>query len=148
MHVNQAGGGTLSLDSVVSEMSVGSSRIMTCIAESSKVMTKPTATMARCAWAPAIPVLIMTRLLLTLRALWAAEDSMAAANPTASNVGEFHEAAAMPKAMGMSDSSVALLGRALLPSRISVKSTVMSGMAHLEVYVKEIPILSRAMELA
>ena len=76
---------------------------------------KPTATMTRWACGPARPVLLMTRLLLTLSALCAAQDNMAAENPRASKVGEFHEAAAMPSAMGMSDSRVAGTGQCLAP---------------------------------
>lgn len=104
--------------------------------------------MARWACGPAMLVLAMTCLLLTFKALCAAHESMAAAKPKLSKVGEFHEAAAMPRAIGMRDKSVGPLGSALDPSSSNVKSTVMSGIAHFDVYVKEIPIRLRLIELA
>jgi hypothetical protein len=93
-------------------------------------------------------VFVIATLLLTFKALCAAQESMAAAKPKVSKVGEFQEAAAMPKAIRTRDSSVRVPGSTEEPSNNNVKSTVISGMAHLDVYVKEIPILLRLMELA
>jgi len=64
-----------------------------------------------------------------------------------SNVGEFHDAKAIPTAIGTSVKSVAILGKAFHPSSNNVSNTVRMGMPHLEVYVKDIPIRSRAIEL-
>lgn len=72
---------------------------------------------------------------------------MAAANPTGSNVGWFQDAAPIPRAIGISESKAGVEGRALVPSNSKVIRTVMRGIPHFEVYVSEIPILSRATEL-
>jgi hypothetical protein len=58
---------------------------------------------------------------------------MAATNPINSNVGLFHDAAPIPKAMGSKEHSVAFEGRAFTPSSRRVNRTVMRGIPHLEV---------------
>lgn len=104
--------------------------------------------MARCAANPLIPALAIAFLLVTFKALCAVVESMAAMNPINSKVGEFHDAAAIPTAMGINESNASALGSACLPSINIVNKTVMSGMAHLEVYVSEIPIRFKLIELA
>jgi len=89
----------------------------------------------------------MTRLLHTFSAACDVVDTTAARNPKSSNVGLFHDAAPIPAAMGSKDRSVAAEGRAAIPSNNSVKRTVIRGMPHLEVYVRDIPMRSNAMEL-
>jgi len=122
---NQGGGSVL----VNLVFSVG----LGCKKENTTAITKPTATMARCAGGPARPVLDMALLLLTLRALCAVQDNSAAAKPVRSKVGEFHEAAAIPRAIGTREANVKRLGIAFVPSNRSVRSTVIKGIPHLVV---------------
>ena len=74
-------------------------------------------------------------------------DINAATKPSNSNVGLFHDDAPMPSAIGINDISVAVDGKADMPSNAIVNSTVIIGMAHLLVYVNDIPILSNAILL-
>eukprot|EP00980_Cylindrotheca_fusiformis_P007108 scaffold1489_cov194-Cylindrotheca_fusiformis.AAC.18 len=84
------------------------------------VIASATVIMARCARSPDTESLLMMRLLETFRALCAVHDTKAARRPMGSNVGEFHDAAAMPSAIGTSDSSTRGRGSALGPSNINV----------------------------
>ena len=74
-------------------------------------------------------------------------DINAATKPSKPNVGLFHDDAPMPSAIGIKDISVGVDGRADMPSNAIVNSTVIIGMAHLLVYVNDIPILSNAILL-
>jgi hypothetical protein len=89
----------------------------------------------------------MTRLLDTLRAAWEIADKIAAANPTDSKEGEFQLAAAIPAAIGTSVKRTQMEGKAELPSNKNINRTVMRGIPHFDVYVKEIPIRLNAIEL-
>lgn len=89
--------------------------------------------MTRCAAAPATPVFVMARLLVTLRALCAVAEVTAARKPIVSKVGEFQEAAAIPRAIGKSDRSASGFGSAFVPSSKRVINTVMSGIPHFDV---------------
>jgi hypothetical protein len=118
-----------------------------CIKDNTDVITNPTATMTRCATDPVTPNLVMACLQVTLSALCATHDTMAATKPKISNVGASQDAAAMPVAMGIKVNRVGRLGKASIPSNKIVKRTVTNGMLHLQVYVREIPIRSKLIEL-
>jgi hypothetical protein len=57
----------------------------------------------------------------------------------------FHDAAPIPTPMGMGLNRAGNAGKALGPSSSAVNRTVTRGIPHLEVYVREIPIRSKAM---
>ena len=97
------------------------------------VITRPTATMARCPSGPDSPVLAMDFLLITFSPVCAVQDIMAQIKPFNSKTGEFQEAAAMPAAIGTRESNVRIPGNAPAPSSSNVRSTVKIGMAHLDV---------------
>lgn len=104
-----------------------------CMALITKDMPKAMATMARWADGPVIPREDMIRFDVTFKADWDVVDTMAARKPIHSNVGVFHEAAPIPIAMGTKDSKAPMVGSALDPSYSMVNTTVIKGMAHLEV---------------
>ena len=82
---------------------------------------------------PDTPALAMARLLVTFRALCDVVDTIAAMKPQSSKVGEFQDAAAMPKAIGIRDTKESALGNDPVPSSRTDKTTVNRGMAHFDV---------------
>lgn len=104
-----------------------------CTALKAKVRKSPTAAIVRCPAGPVRPVFVNARLLVTFKALCAVADITAAAKPTASKVGELHEAAAIPTAIGTKDIKAATFGSDDAPSNRRVSKTVISGMPHFEV---------------
>ena len=70
---------------------------------------------------------------LTFKAACAVEDSNAHTKQTFSNIGEFHDAAPMPNAMGNKVNNVVVLGNASRPPTKTVNKTIMSGIPHFDV---------------
>jgi len=103
-------------------------------------MIEATEAIALWASSPPMPELMRARLLTTFSAAWEVADPMAARNPSRSKETELNEAIATPIAIGMSEKSASLEGNASNPCNRSMIKTVISGIEHLLVYVKLIPI--------